>query len=120
MICAINKENRSFNAIKLIRTYCSGKELLTLTTSTLYSILFYNSEIWLSTYLIDYVKHKSFVASAYALKMFQNYQNQMTSFYELHKHFYVIFSTHSNFSIILTFQNCQCFCGFKFFNVSKN
>jgi hypothetical protein len=31
------------------------------------------------------VKHKIFVASANALKMGQNYQNHMTSFYELHK-----------------------------------
>jgi hypothetical protein len=56
-----------------------------LTTSNFYSILFYNSEVWLSMYLNDSVKHKLFVASANALKMCQHYPDQLISFLELHK-----------------------------------
>jgi hypothetical protein len=79
------KANRSLNAIKLIRKYFNSNELLALTTSNFYSVLFYNSEVWLSGYLNDSVKHKLFVASANALKMCRHYCDQSISFIELHK-----------------------------------
>ena len=84
-LSAIKKANRSLNAIKLIRKYFNCKELLSLTTSNFYSILYYNSEVWLSSYLNENVKHKLFVASANTLKMCKNYQCNMTSFIDLHK-----------------------------------
>jgi hypothetical protein len=83
--CAIHKANRSLNDIKLIRKYFNNKELLTMTTSNFYSVLFYNAEIWLTTYLNDNVKNKNFKASANAFKMCHYSPNQMTSFLELHK-----------------------------------
>ena len=49
------------------------------------SLTYNNSEVWLSTYLTDSVKHKLFVASANALKMCQHYPDQSISFLELHK-----------------------------------
>ena len=67
--CAINKANRSLNTLNMIRKYFNSKKLLTLTARNFNWILFYNSEIWLSTYLNDNVKHKICVASANALKM---------------------------------------------------
>jgi hypothetical protein len=42
--------------------------------------LYYNSEIWFSTYTNNNVKHKIFVASANALKIYLHYQNLLTSF----------------------------------------
>ena len=85
VISAIKKANKSLNAIKLIQKFFNTKELLALTTSNFYSILFYNSEVWLSMYLTDSVKHKLFIASANALKMCQHYPDQSISFLELHK-----------------------------------
>ena len=85
LISAIKKANKSLNAVLLIRKFFNTKELLALTTSNFYSILFYNSEVWLSMYLTDSVKHKLFVASGNALKMCQHYPDQSISFLELHK-----------------------------------
>jgi hypothetical protein len=85
VISAIKKANRSLNAIRLIRKFFNSNELLALTTSNFYSILFYNSEVWLSMYMNDNVKHKLFVASANALKVCQHYPDPLISFLELHK-----------------------------------
>ena len=69
----------------MIQKFFNTKELLALTTSNFYSILFNNSEVWLSMYLTDSVKHTMFIASANALKMCQHYPDQSISFLELHK-----------------------------------
>ncbi len=75
------KANLSLNAFKLIRKYFNCKELLSLKTSNFFSVLLYNSEVWLSSYLKENVKHKIFLA----LKMCKHYQCNMTSFIDLHK-----------------------------------
>jgi hypothetical protein len=85
VIIASKKANRSLNAIRFMHKFFNCNELLALTTTNFYSILFYNSEVWLSMYLNDIVKHKLFVASANALKMCQHYPDQSISFLKLHK-----------------------------------
>ena len=85
VLSAIKKANRSLNAIRLIRKFFNRNELLALITSNFYSILFYNSEVWLSMYMNDNIKHKLFVASAKALKVCQHYPDPLISFIELHK-----------------------------------
>ena len=66
---AVKKANAALNAIKLIRKFCNQKELLTLITSNLYSILFYNSEIWHLPSLKATLKQKLLSASARALNL---------------------------------------------------
>ena len=56
-----------------------------MSTSNFYSILFYNSEVWMSMFLNDNVKNKLFVASSNALKICQHYPDRSISFLELHK-----------------------------------
>ena len=82
---AINKSNRSLNALRLIRKYFNTQELTSLVTSNYYSILMYNSEIWYSTNLKESDKHNLFVASAKALKMCLHYPKDNISYIEMHK-----------------------------------
>ena len=44
---AIRKANKALNAIKIIRRYFKTNELLKILTSNYYSILYYNSEVWM-------------------------------------------------------------------------
>ena len=44
---AINKSKKALNAIILIRGYFTKYQLLQIITSNYYSILYYNSEVWL-------------------------------------------------------------------------
>jgi hypothetical protein len=81
----INKSNRALNALKIFCKYFNTKELLQLITSNFYSILFYNSEIWHSSYLNDNLKHKLFVTLSNALKLSLHYPEQSFSFKDLHK-----------------------------------
>ncbi len=85
VISAIQKANRFLNAIRLIHKLFNSNELLALTINNFYSILFYNSEVWLSIYTNDSVKHKLFVASSNALKVCQHYPDRLTSFLDLRK-----------------------------------
>ena len=43
----INKANKALHAIRLIKKYLTTNEILTLITANFYSILYYNSEVWL-------------------------------------------------------------------------
>ena len=61
------------------------KELINLVTSNYFSILLYNSEVWLTPDLKENLKHAIFVASAKALKLCNHYRDPMLSYYELHK-----------------------------------
>ena len=61
------------------------KELINLVTSNYFSILLYNSEVWLLPDLKEYLKYAIFVASAKALKPCSHYRDPMTSYHELHK-----------------------------------
>ncbi len=44
---AVSKSSKSLNTSKIIRKYFTMKEFLLLLTSNYYSVLYYNSEIWL-------------------------------------------------------------------------
>ena len=82
---AIEKSNRSLNALKLLRKYFSTKELINLVTSNYFSILLYNLEVWYSPDLNEALKHSLFVASAKALKLCNHYSDPSLSFVNLHK-----------------------------------
>ena len=82
---AINKANKSLNAIKLIRKFFSTSELVNLITSNFYSVLYYNSEVWHIHSLKQYDKRLLFIASANALKLANHYRDPMISYINLHK-----------------------------------
>jgi hypothetical protein len=82
---AVNRSNRSLNAIKIIRKFFSTKELIDLVTSNFYSVLYYNSEVWNLPNLTQDLKHSLFVASANALKVCLNYPDTSFSYMDLHQ-----------------------------------
>ena len=43
---AITKANKALNAVRLIKRFFTSKQLVQIVTSNVYSVLFYNSEIW--------------------------------------------------------------------------
>ena len=76
---------KALNAIRIIKRFFTKKELLGLITSNLYSILYYNSEIWQLPTLKTTLKQNLLSASAKALKVCcSNYEYYM-SFISLHK-----------------------------------
>ena len=83
-ISTITKANHSLNALKLIRKYFNTTELISLITSNFYSILYYNSEVWLIHSLKQYDKNLLFTASANALKLANHYRDPMISYINLH------------------------------------
>jgi hypothetical protein len=82
---AVNRANRSLNAIKIIRKFFNTSELINLITSNFYSVLYYNSEVWNIPSLGQALKHSLFVASTRALQVCLNYPDNTISFMELHK-----------------------------------
>ena len=81
----LKKANKSLCALKLIRRYFNTNELLQILTSNVYSILYYNSEVWYLPSLKKCLKQKLFSFSANALKMALHYPKQLISFINLHK-----------------------------------
>ena len=71
-------------AIRMIRKYFTTKELLQLITSNLYSILFYNSEIWHIPSLNSTLKQKLLAASVKAIKICVKYCTNDVSYIEHH------------------------------------
>ena len=80
----ITKAYKSLNAIKLIRKYFSIKETLLLLTSNFYSVLYYNSEVWLIPSLNLNCKKMLLTASSNALKLAYNYRFPFISYLNLH------------------------------------
>ena len=74
----------ALNAIQIIRNFFTKQELLGLVTSNLYSILYYNSEIWHLPTLKPTLKQKNLSASAKALKVCIKNLEPMTSFDNIH------------------------------------
>ena len=62
----INKAKSTYHAINLIKKYFTSDELKGLLTSNYYSVLYYNSEIWLLPSLSPRLKQKLMSASANA------------------------------------------------------
>ena len=79
------KANKALNAIKIIRKYFNTKELLQILTSNYYSILYYNSEVWMLKNLNSYLKRSLLSASANALKMALHYPKRNINYKELHR-----------------------------------
>ena len=74
----------SMNAIRLIRKFFSKRELLSLITSNVYSILYYNSEIWHLPSLKTTLKQSLLSASAKALRVCNRTNDYYVSFNNLH------------------------------------
>jgi hypothetical protein len=81
---AIKKSNKAKYAISIIKRYFTKSELNGLLTSNYYSILFYNSDIWLIPSLSPNLKQQLLSASASALKMCNNNYDNTISFDQLH------------------------------------
>ena len=79
---AISKARKALQAIKIIRKHFTKNELYSLTVSNYYSILFYNSEIWLLPSLT--ANTNKIVLSASALKLCYPAYNNMISYDQLH------------------------------------
>ena len=82
---ASNKALKALNAIKLIKKYFTKTETLQLITSNVYSVLYYNSEIWHLPSLKNSLKQKLLSVSARALKISMFYPDPMISFINIHE-----------------------------------
>ena len=65
----INKAKKAFHAINILKKHFTNEELKGLLTSSYYSILYYNSEIWHLPTLSPQLKQKLLSASSNALKL---------------------------------------------------
>jgi hypothetical protein len=81
----IKKANKSLCALKLISKYFKTKELLQILTSNVFSILYYNSEIWHLPSLHQSLQQKLLAFSASAIKLALKYPRQLISYNNLHK-----------------------------------
>ena len=79
------KAIKAINAIRLIKRYFTKSELLQLITANVYSLLFYNSEIWHMASLKSELKNQLTRVSAKALKICMFYPDHMLSFVNIHK-----------------------------------
>ena len=83
----IVKSNKALCALKLIKKYMFPHEMKSLLISNYYSILYYNSQIWLSPTLCHESKQQLMSASANALRSCINLPNPFISFEAIHKYF---------------------------------
>ena len=82
---ACTKATKAINAIKLIKRFFTKLELLQLITANVYSVLYYNSEIWHIPSLKNDLKSKLTSISARAIKTCMYYPDNMISFENIHK-----------------------------------
>ena len=80
----IKKSNKAKHAISLIRKYFNKLELAALLTSNFYSILYYNSDVWLIPSLKPQLKQQLLSASAKALRICTNNYDNLMSFDQIH------------------------------------
>ena len=81
---AITRSKQALHGIKLIKKYLTKDETKLLLTSNFYSILYYNSEIWLSNNLKVRQKQQLLAASSNALKILNNVNDLGISYVQLH------------------------------------
>ena len=81
---ASSKALKALTAIRLIKRYFNRTELLQLITSNVYSLLYYNSEIWHLPNLKNTLKQKLLSVSAKAIKSCMYYPDPMISFVNVH------------------------------------
>ena len=83
---AINNSNRALSALRLIKRYIDQNSMRSLLISNYYSVLYYNSEIWLSKNLNNDCKQQLLSSSANALRTCLPMPNPHISFLAIHKH----------------------------------
>ena len=83
----INKSNKALCALRLIKPYLTHPVMRSLLISNYYSVLYYNSEIWLSQNLNADYKQQLLSASANALRSCMPLPNPFISFEAIHKFF---------------------------------
>ena len=81
----INKAKKAFHAINILKKHFTNEELKGLLTSSYYSILYYNSEIWHLPTLSPQLKQKLLSASSNALKLCLSQLPLNTSFESIHR-----------------------------------
>ena len=82
---ASNKAIKAINAIRLIKKFFTKTELLQLVTANVFSVLYYNSEIWHLPSLKTELKQKITSISARAIKTCMYYPDRLISFINIHK-----------------------------------
>ena len=82
---ACNKATKAINAIRLIKRFFTKLELLQLITANVFSVLYYNSEIWHIPSLKNDLKSKMTSISAKAIKTCMYYPDRMISFENIHR-----------------------------------
>ena len=82
---AVRKSNRALCALRLIKRYLTSSNMRTLLISIYYSILYYNSEIWLGPHLLSNSKQQLLSASAKAIRSCMPLPNPFISFELVHK-----------------------------------
>ena len=82
---ACNKATKSINAVRLKKRFFTKAELLQLITANVFSVLYYNSEIWHIPSLKHELKQKLISISAKAIKTCMYYPDSMISFENIHK-----------------------------------
>jgi hypothetical protein len=76
----IKKTNKSLCALKIIRKYFNTKELLLILKSIVFSIRYYNSEVWHLPSLNQSLKQKLLAFSANSIKMALHFPKQLISY----------------------------------------
>ena len=82
---AITKSQKALQAIRIIKKHFTKKELYSLVLSNYYSILFYNSQIWLIPSLSNVTKNILLSSSAKPLKICYPHYHSFVSFELLHQ-----------------------------------
>ena len=83
----IKKSNKTLYAIRIIKLFFNKSELKILLNSYYFSVLYYNSEIWLTPFLHSGPKQQLLSASANAIRSCLNYPTKFISFECIHKDF---------------------------------
>ena len=82
------KLKKVLQSIMLIRKYFNKKELLSIITSNYYSVMYYNSEIWLLPTLSVNIKRILLATSAAPLKLLGVGSNHFMSYDRLHRFYH--------------------------------
>ena len=81
---SINKSKQALHAIYIIRKYFNKNQIRAIITSNYYSILYYNSEVWLLPSLKPALRQQLLSASSAPLKLITTNYNYLMSYNSLH------------------------------------
>ena len=82
---SLNKATKAISAIRLIKFFFTKTELIQLITANVFSVLYYNSEIWHLPSLKKELDKKLISISARAIKVAMYYPDSMISFENIYK-----------------------------------